>query len=268
MQRDAQPLVLEDQPLVLRGIAAQRHDRGAPGLARAARGGGRLPRASRRSTPCWPAAGSLSGANILSMPAIGRPLTSASAPPAASYSAVEQLEVGAPACTAAGSRDDVEQRAVDVEEEGPVRLAKGGITCPPRPGGAARARARDSTRRRWRMRAASSSMRPGPAVDVELLHQVAHAAHARALLVGRHGEREVHRRGALLDVVGVDDQRLGQLARRAGELRQDQHALLVVARSDDIPSPPGSCRRAGWRRSTARPRGRARRPARRRGARS
>ena len=41
-----------------------------------------------------------------------------------------------------------------------------------------------------------------PAEHVELLHQGAHAAHARALLFGRHGEREVHRRGALLDVVG------------------------------------------------------------------
>ena len=42
------------------------------------------------------------------------------------------------------------------------------------------------------------------------------------------------RRGALLDVVRVDDQRLGQLARRAGELRQHQHALLVVARGDEL----------------------------------
>ena len=44
----------------------------------------------------------------------------------------------------------------------------------------------------------------------------------------------MQRRRALLGVVGIDDQRLGQLARRAGELRQHQHALLVVARGDEL----------------------------------
>ena len=42
------------------------------------------------------------------------------------------------------------------------------------------------------------------------------------------------RRGALVGVVRIDDQRLGQFARGAGELRQDQHALLVVARGDEL----------------------------------
>jgi hypothetical protein len=47
-------------------------------------------------------------------------------------------------------------------------------------------------------------------------------------------KRHVQRRGALVDVVGVDDQGLGQLARGTGELRQDQHAALVFARGDEL----------------------------------
>ena len=46
--------------------------------------------------------------------------------------------------------------------------------------------------------------------------------------------RAVQRIGGLLDVVRVDDQRLGHLARGAGEAAQDQHALLVVARGDEL----------------------------------
>jgi transcriptional regulator GlxA family with amidase domain len=62
----------------------------------------------------------------------------------------------------------------------------------------------------------------------------AQADHALALLGRRHGQRLVQRVGRLLDVVRVDQQRLGQLARRAGEPAQDQHALLVVARRDEL----------------------------------
>ena len=45
---------------------------------------------------------------------------------------------------------------------------------------------------------------------------------------------DVQRGRALVDVVGIDDQRLGELARRAGELAEDQHAALVVARGDEL----------------------------------
>ena len=58
--------------------------------------------------------------------------------------------------------------------------------------------------------------------------------HPLALLGRRHGQRLVQRVGALLDVVRIDDQRLRQLARRAGEAAQDQHAVLVVARGDEL----------------------------------
>ena len=39
---------------------------------------------------------------------------------------------------------------------------------------------------------------------------------------------------ASLEIVRVDDQRLGQLARGAGELAQHEHAALVVARGDEL----------------------------------
>ena len=34
--------------------------------------------------------------------------------------------------------------------------------------------------------------------------------------------------------VGIDEQRLGHLARGAGERREDQHALAIVARRDEL----------------------------------
>ena len=74
----------------------------------------------------------------------------------------------------------------------------------------------------------------GPAVDVELAHRHAQAGHALALLGRRHRGGAVQRVGGFLDVVRVDDQRLGHLARGAGEAAQDQHALLVVARGDEL----------------------------------
>ena len=90
---------------------------------------------------------------------------------------------------------------------------------------------------RWRClsRPASEQHPPGPAIDVELAHGAcagspcARAARPRGM-VSACWMASAH----LLDVVGVDDQRLGQLARRAGEAAQDQHALLVVARGDEL----------------------------------
>src|SRR5438093_3549310 len=66
-----------------------------------------------------------------------------------------------------------------------------------------------------------------PAIDIELLHQPPHAAHAYALLVGGHGQCPIERVRALLAVIRVDEQRVVQLPRRARELRQHQHTLLV-----------------------------------------
>src|SRR3990170_5458341 len=69
---------------------------------------------------------------------------------------------------------------------------------------------------------------PGPAVDVEFAYEAPHDPHPVALLSHRHGQGHVQRGGALVDVVGVDDQRLGQLAGRARELAQYQHPPLVI----------------------------------------
>ena len=93
---------------------------------------------------------------------------------------------------------------------------------------------RASMRSRRRQRPASASMRPGPAEDVELAHRHAQARHALALLGRGHRRRAMQRIGGLFDVVRVHDQRLGQLARGAGEAAEDQHALLVVARGDEL----------------------------------
>ena len=43
-----------------------------------------------------------------------------------------------------------------------------------------------------------------------------------------------HRLCRLVEVVRIDDERLGQLARRAGERAEHQHAALVVARGDEL----------------------------------
>ena len=51
---------------------------------------------------------------------------------------------------------------------------------------------------------------------------------------GRHRGGPVQRIGRLFDVVRIDDQRFGQLACGAGEAAEDQHAVLVVARGDEL----------------------------------
>src|SRR5262249_17542048 len=61
----------------------------------------------------------------------------------------------------------------------------------------------------------------GPAVDIEFAHDPAHEPHALALLVGGHREGELKCRRALIGVVRVDNDRLQQFARSAGELRED-----------------------------------------------
>src|SRR6185436_8610079 len=192
----------------------------------------RLPCASRRSAPCWPAAGSTSGARIWSMRPSVRPLITATAPPAPATSFSTSTFSSGPMPTASGvssissSVPSRSRKNAQSRENGGILLRYAGAA----PRGA---RARHHPAAVPHARCVEQHA-PGPAVDVELLHHAAHAAHARALLFRRHGEREVHGGGALLDVVRVDDQRLGEVARRAGELRKQQHALLVVARGDEL----------------------------------
>src|ERR1700681_2705155 len=74
--------------------------------------------------------------------------------------------------------------------------------------------------------------RPGPAIDVKFLNQPTHAAHTHALLVRGHDKRAIKRLGTLLAVIRIHEQRVVQLARSSGELREHQHALLVVPGRD------------------------------------
>ena len=60
----------------------------------------------------------------------------------------------------------------------------------------------------------------------------AHALHARVTLFGRHFQRAANGFGELLDVVGIDEERVAQFAGGAGELAEDQDAVFVLARGD------------------------------------
>ena len=73
-----------------------------------------------------------------------------------------------------------------------------------------------------------------PSVDVVLGHHLAHPPHPAAPLLARHGKRLVHRVGQLLDGERVDQHRVGQLPGGAGELAEDQHAVLVDAAGDEL----------------------------------
>src|SRR5580692_1030957 len=72
---------------------------------------------------------------------------------------------------------------------------------------------------------------PRPAIDVEFAHRHTQTGHPLALLRLGHGQGLLHCVGAFLDVVRIDDQRLGHLAGRSGKTAQYQHAMFVVARS-------------------------------------
>src|SRR5439155_808831 len=68
-----------------------------------------------------------------------------------------------------------------------------------------------------------------PAVDVVLADLPPHMAQPVAALLERELDRAVDGRGHVLHVVGVDQQRVGQLVRGAGEPAQDEDAVVVVA---------------------------------------
>ena len=69
----------------------------------------------------------------------------------------------------------------------------------------------------------------GPAVHVRFRDLRAHGTHAASLLVFAHGERPSHGGAGFFQVVGIDDQRLRQLAGSSGEAAQQQNAQLVLA---------------------------------------
>src|SRR6267143_2994591 len=75
---------------------------------------------------------------------------------------------------------------------------------------------------------------PGPPVDVVLADDLAHPGHARRPLLRRGLHRGADRLRHLIEVVGVDQQRVAQLARAPREAAQDQHTVPVVANGDEL----------------------------------
>src|ERR1051325_6752404 len=73
-----------------------------------------------------------------------------------------------------------------------------------------------------------------PAVDIELPNQAAHHTHPGTLLSRGHREGEMQGRGALIVVIGIDADGLGELAGRAGEVTQDEDPALVVSRRHEF----------------------------------
>ena len=67
-----------------------------------------------------------------------------------------------------------------------------------------------------------------------LLDPRAERAHPPFLLGLRHRQRLVQHAGELVHRERVDVHRLAQLARRAGEARQDQHAPQIRPRRDEL----------------------------------
>ncbi len=125
--------------------AANARARGAAARARTATGRCRCsePSAPRRSSPCWPAIGSASPRNRRSASASVRPVISATAPSSRRASAGSNAAMPASTRTRSGRRRELEQGAVDVEEERAIgagaRAADLGATtarAPPRPRGA------------------------------------------------------------------------------------------------------------------------------------
>ena len=68
-----------------------------------------------------------------------------------------------------------------------------------------------------------------PAVDVALAYVMAHALHARGLLVFGHLQRPMDGVRKLRNVVGVNQQRIGKFVRRPREGAEDQRTALVLA---------------------------------------
>src|SRR6185436_15862826 len=75
---------------------------------------------------------------------------------------------------------------------------------------------------------------PCPAIHIELLDQSAHALHPGPLLHLRHRQAKMKRGRKLIDVVGIDHERLRQFPSGAGELTQNQYSLLVVPGTDEL----------------------------------
>ena len=75
---------------------------------------------------------------------------------------------------------------------------------------------------------------PRPVVHVARRDALAKRAHSQPALLLRHPERVREYVGHRLDVVRIDLQRLAHLGGGAGELAEDEHAVLVGAGRDEL----------------------------------
>ncbi len=73
-----------------------------------------------------------------------------------------------------------------------------------------------------------------PSIDIAFSNHATQVTHAVVPLVRGHLESRADAFRELFDVVRVHDERIVQLGRRAGELAQDQHAVLILARRDEL----------------------------------
>ena len=178
VQRDACALVFEHQACA----GGEPPDADATGRSTLAgkRWRWRTPCASRRSAPCWPAAGATSGARISSSCWSERPLIIATAPIRSAQEMPDERELAVVGIDRVRRLLDLEQRAVEIEEKAQLR-SNGGI--PQKAAARRRAHARLAAAAVAHARGVEQHA-TGPAVYVELLNEVAHAAHARALLFG------------------------------------------------------------------------------------
>lgn len=74
----------------------------------------------------------------------------------------------------------------------------------------------------------------GPSVHVVFANIFAHPVHAHLLFFGAHLESSTDCLGCLIDIVGIDLQRISQFPRRAREAAQDEHPSLVTPRGDEF----------------------------------
>ena len=84
----------------------------------------------------------------------------------------------------------------------------------------------------------------GPAVDVVFHDLAAHVLHAIAPFGTAHIEATMHGFCDSSDVIGIDDERVGQFDSSASELAEDERAIFIVAGGDVLFRDRDSCRRA------------------------
>ena len=93
---------------------------------------------------------------------------------------------------------------------------------------------RSSRRRRLRIPAASISMRPAHRKTLNSATKPRISRMRARCSRSGISSAALQRRRAFVGVVGIDDDRLGQLACRAGELAQHQHTAFVITRRDEL----------------------------------